>query len=245
MGSISIREHIRWGTDALSEPTSTVVLTSPARYFVDVRVLRRELSPGFKHPRDEDFGTLPMDQLDWGFAGTSSSSKVTRPDGTQVSHSVFHHWVDNRSKVPDTISDEGDMFPQPNDVTLETGRMVNPATGIDTDYEELWRDEEPSPTSVEDIACVVFRIQDDSRGKRGQFLRLGQYAQGVLLDGDTYTAERWMWDQGQSKWKLLVKIGDNEAPSLETLLAKNGSFYKEGDRAETTSGVWTVIEVRG
>lgn len=244
MGSISIREHIRWGTDALSEPTSTIVLTSPARYFVDIRVLRRTLSPGFKHPSGEDFGTLPMDQLDWGFAGTSSSGKVARPDGSQVSHSVFHHWVDNRSKVPETISDEGDMFPQPNDVTLETGRMVNPATGVETDYEELWRDEDPSPT-VEGIACVVFRIQDDSSGKRGQFLRLGQYAQGVLQDGDTYTAERWMWDQAQSTWKRLVKIGDNEAPSLESLLETNGSLYKEGEQVMTPTGTWTVVEARG
>lgn len=249
MGSISIREHIRWGTDALSESTSTLVLTSPARHFVDIRVLRRGSStspaPGFKHPSDEDFGTLPMEQLDWGFAGTSSSSKLARPDGTQVSHSVFHHWVDNRSKVPETICDEGDMFPQPDDTTLETGRMVNPATGIETDYEELWRDEEPSPTSVDGIACAVFRIQDDANGKRGQFLRLGQYAQGVLQAGDTYTAERWMWDQGQSKWKRLAKIGDNEAPSLETLLLTNDSLYKEGEQVETPSGIWTVIEVRG
>lgn len=245
MGSISIREHIRWGTDALSEPTSTVVLTSPARYFVDIRVWRQAPSPGFKHPKEEVFGTLPMDQLDWGFAGTSSSGKVTRPDGSQVSHSVFHHWVDNRSKVPETISDEGDMFPQPNDVTLETGTMVNPATGVETDYEELWRDEEPSPTTVEGVACAVFRIQDDPSGKRGQFLRLGQYAQGVLQDGDSYTAERWIWDQAQSKWKLLVKIGDNKVPSLETLLGTNGSLYEEGDQVETSSGSWTVIEARG
>lgn len=42
MGSISIREHIRWLPDPASEPTSTVVLTSPGRRFVDLRVLRPE-----------------------------------------------------------------------------------------------------------------------------------------------------------------------------------------------------------
>jgi hypothetical protein len=40
MGSISIREHIRWFPDAASEPTSTIVLTSPERRFVDIRILQ-------------------------------------------------------------------------------------------------------------------------------------------------------------------------------------------------------------
>lgn len=43
MGSISIREHIRWladGEGEAGEPTDTVVLTSPGRRFVDVRILK-------------------------------------------------------------------------------------------------------------------------------------------------------------------------------------------------------------
>jgi hypothetical protein len=40
MGSISIREHIRWLPDKASEPTSTIVLTSPQRRFVDLRIFR-------------------------------------------------------------------------------------------------------------------------------------------------------------------------------------------------------------
>ncbi|ROW14147.1 hypothetical protein VPNG_04342 [Cytospora leucostoma] len=254
MGSISIREHIRWGSDPSSEPTSTLVLTSPGRRFVDVRVLRRVSSPstssrqaptGSQHPSHENFGILPGDQLDWAFAGTSSSGTVTRPDGNQGSHSVFLHWVDNRSREPENVRDEGDMFPQRNGVTLETGRMVNPATGVETDYEELWRDEEPESTSVGGVACVVFQIQDDSSGKRGQFVRLGRYAQGVLRSGDTFTAERWTWDQGQFKWRRLAKVGDGEAPSLGHLLVEHDSPYKVGEQVETPSGIWTTIEVSG
>lgn len=40
MGSISFREHIRWIPDEASEPTSTIVLTSPQRRFVDLRILK-------------------------------------------------------------------------------------------------------------------------------------------------------------------------------------------------------------
>jgi hypothetical protein len=40
MGDISIREYIRWLPGPPSEPTSTIVLTSPERRFVDLRILR-------------------------------------------------------------------------------------------------------------------------------------------------------------------------------------------------------------
>lgn len=38
--SISIREGIRWLPDPVTEPTRTVVLTSPENRFVDIRILR-------------------------------------------------------------------------------------------------------------------------------------------------------------------------------------------------------------
>lgn len=39
MGSLSFRKFIRWLPDEASEPTSTLVLTSPEKRFVDIRVL--------------------------------------------------------------------------------------------------------------------------------------------------------------------------------------------------------------
>lgn len=42
MGSISLRDSIRWLPEPASEPTSTLVITSPKRNFVDIRVLRPE-----------------------------------------------------------------------------------------------------------------------------------------------------------------------------------------------------------
>lgn len=40
MCDISVREYIRWLPEAASEPTSTIVLTTPERRFVDVRVFK-------------------------------------------------------------------------------------------------------------------------------------------------------------------------------------------------------------
>lgn len=45
MGSISVREFIRWLPQEASEPTSTIVVTSPERRFVDIRVIRPEGAP--------------------------------------------------------------------------------------------------------------------------------------------------------------------------------------------------------
>lgn len=39
MASISFRKFIRWVPDEAGEPTSTLVLTSPEKRFVDIRVL--------------------------------------------------------------------------------------------------------------------------------------------------------------------------------------------------------------
>lgn len=40
MCDISIREYIRWLPDESDEPTSTIVLTTPERRFVDIRILK-------------------------------------------------------------------------------------------------------------------------------------------------------------------------------------------------------------
>lgn len=39
MGTVSHRKYIRWHPDEASEPTSTLVLTSPQNRFVDLRIL--------------------------------------------------------------------------------------------------------------------------------------------------------------------------------------------------------------
>lgn len=242
MGSISIREHIRWGTDPPSEPTSTLVLTSPGRHFVDIRILKTALEE-LKDPGHGLCDSLTPRQIDWAFGGVSSSTQITREDGSQVSHSTFRHWVDSRTKEPEKIVDEGDMLPGSDGSTLETGSMVNPATGMKMDYEELWRDEEPLP--VHGLAkCLVFQLHDDNDQKRGLFIQLCHHAQGILRIGDSFTAERWEWNRSLSKWDMLVKAGNMKCPPLGRLLtdANADKDYREGDTVQDHSGLWTVIE---
>lgn len=238
MGSISVREHIRWGTDPPSEPTSTLVLTSPGRRFVDIRVLRTALNGLQQEPNAP---LSPHEKLDWAFAGTSSTAQVTRADGSQLTHATFHHWVDSRTRQPDEVLDEGDMFPQPGGSTLETGHMTNPATGLGADYEELWRDEEPQP--VPGLArCTVLQLHHDTDQTRGLFVQLGQHAQVVLRNGHVFTAARWIWDGSESRWKTLFCVGAHGNHSLEDLIHSSRTTLQKDERFVASSGTWTVVE---
>lgn len=238
MGSISIREHIRWLPDPPSEPTSTIVLTSPERRFVDIRVLRQ---PDGSLPPASD-GPLPPDQLDWGIAGTSSSSQRDDGHGNSVRHSRWEHWVDSRFPDAESAADEGDMYPQPDDLTLEKGRMVNPATGVETDYEELWRDADPVSTGEdgETVRCIVLQLHDDPSGTRGVVVRLGQYCQGIMRVKDEFTAERWEWS-AKDGWKKSLKVGHGSLP-CEAAIDTEGKLDLDQDIRDE-GHIWKVIEL--
>ncbi|KAI0816397.1 hypothetical protein GGR55DRAFT_674598 [Xylaria sp. FL0064] len=168
--SVSIRDSIRWLPDVASEPTSTVVLTSPERRFVDIRILRGISEPGAS--------------LDWAFAGVASSE--TR-DG--VRHCTWRHVVDSRTRAPEAVVDEGDVFPQEDGRTLETGRMVNPDTGNLTDYQEVWSGLEaegiPDELTRQPRArCVVLELKDEDREGRGMVVCLGRDGFGKMEDGN-------------------------------------------------------------
>ncbi|KAI1153043.1 hypothetical protein F4825DRAFT_282474 [Nemania diffusa] len=232
--SISIRDSIRWLPDAASEPTSTVVLTSPGHRFVDIRILK---------DTDE-----PAAALDWAFAGLSSSEIRNG-----VRHSTWRHVVDSRTRVSEIAVDEGDMFPQDDGRTLETGRMVNPATGKLTDYEEIWSDPEPEdgiPEADQNSAgltgqlrgrrCVVLELRDDEREQRGMTVCLGRYYQGVVRIGERFAAERWLWEDG--KWQRKYRVGDLWIPGPEHVDSATLSLGDEVGSADTFQ-VWSVVEV--
>lgn len=260
-GSISIRRSIRWLPGEASEPTSTIVLTSPQCQYVDLRILKngQDISQGIpisfhstpNKPQLDTCSTcknksyhetaadctlghnLPISSLDWAIAGTSSSSTRTI-DGEQVSHSQWEHWIDSRTSEPEKATDEGDMYPQDDGSTLEKGSMVNPDTGIDTAYEEVWDDEEPRQTTSEQV-CVVLRYEDGDG--RGLVVRLGRYSQGFFKIGEDVSLERWEWKD--SRAVQVVSMGKGEFPCKETL----ERVYKLGEEVVIGDKKWTVVEV--
>ncbi|KAI5457427.1 hypothetical protein BGZ63DRAFT_408166 [Mariannaea sp. PMI_226] len=235
MGSISIREHIRWLPDEASEPTSTIVLTSPGLRFIDLRIFRPEGVEGAWSGQED---ALPLDRLDWGIAGNSSSWHRDDGKGGQILRCQWRHWISSRTTNPESAADEGDMFPQETPgLTLEVGSMENPATGKDTPYEELWRDADPAPTTTSAARCVVLQFQSET-GARGSVIRLGQYCQGIRRDGERVSVERWEFDGG---WKRTIKMGDGELPCEMVLDDKLA--VKVDEEVKVGSEVWKAVEV--
>ncbi|UNI15939.1 hypothetical protein JDV02_002423 [Purpureocillium takamizusanense] len=259
MASISIRKSIRWLPGEAQEPTSTVVLTSPSRRFVDLRIIVKKPAAGAAAAADSDAesdapGLLPLSRLDWAIAGTSSSSTTEREDGRggQVTtHGKWRHWIDSTTREADGVVDEGDMITQPDGTTLETGSMVNPATGLVTAYEEVWEDEEPvvpsfsragSSTSAisPPLLCVVLEMDQQGQGGQGMVVRLGRWCQGFVRAGEDIALERWLWSEGTGGWRREARMG-NLFVACEVAL-QEGRDFKVGE-AVGEDGAWKVVEV--
>lgn len=236
MASVSIRESIRWLPDEATEPTSTIVLTSPGRRFVDLRVLHQ----GEVSNRGEDI--VPPEQLDWAIAG-SSSSVPTPERGPNTTHGQWRHWIDSRTLDVENATDEGDNSPLGRNRTLEKGRMVNPETGLETDYEEIWVDEEPRPVPSDlGKQVVVLDFQGRDESQRGRVVKVGRFCQGLLRDGDAITAERWEWQESKGWWRSKKMGHGDDLPCEKVLRDWDGS---EGATFKHDGRTWTVIEAVG
>lgn len=191
-----------------------------------------------------------LDKLEWAFAGVSSSEQRTDGDGKQISHSIWRHWVDSRTRNAESVVDEGDMVTIPDGTTLETGRMVNPATGVQTDYEEVWESVEAlpgvdmaAPDRAQGVFCAVVRL-DEPSGRRGMVIRLGQFCQGILV-GDDVHVERWEWTE-EGGWQTTFSVG-LEVEELHSVIGRltnpsRGENYRQGSKMRVGDGDWEVVE---
>jgi hypothetical protein len=268
MGDISVREYIRWLPGEPSEPTSTIVLTTPQRRFVDLRIFKSAATSTEEGSSSgSGDGILPLSRLDWAIAGTSSSSPLAfdTPVGeketgrefkfqlgtetvivNKATHCRWHHWIDSRTPNIEGVVDKGDNFEHPTNpaLTLERGSMVNPDTGIVTDYEELWRSEPVEPVVEEEVRCLALQWQGDEEKsgqvRRGLLVRLGEYCQAFARDGDDITVERLRWDAGRQRWVSQVRIGQKDLP----IPFATGSLrdVRLGDRVVVGGDSWEVVE---
>lgn len=212
------------------EPTDTLVLTSPKRTFVDIRIYKPFNVANALKPLPNDGESQ---RLEWAFGGTSSSRPITLPlTGPQhgksqkriedeswanVTHSTWAHWIDSRFTVgtKSIPVDEGHMYPIAKDLTLEVGHAFHPALGAVKTHEEMWRDVEMVSTNEAGTKlCVVLRCQAEHAGVRGLVVRVGQYCQGLIMERDRTTAERWEWNgehpgkTEKEKWQRSMRVGD-------------------------------------
>ncbi|KAK4948775.1 hypothetical protein LTR66_010782 [Elasticomyces elasticus] len=210
--NISRRVHIAWWPDPPSEPTNTLVLTSRACQYVDIRILmppegqttalpnQGEPIPPVPRAGMSDPSAAvheshePVSSLEWAFAGTSSSHLVTDEGDYPFVRSTWEHWIDSKTDSP--VRDQGDMWPEEDGVhTMEYGEMTNPATGLLTRYEERWADDEVLTSDYEDgeRVCVVLKLHSPEHHARGMIIRVGHLCQGILKVGSELSCERWRY----------------------------------------------------
>lgn len=124
--TVTTRRYIRWATDPATEPTTTLVLTSPAGHFVDIRVLLPETTKvagplplplvrpellgvdAVTHETHARAATTGVETLDWAFAGLASTSAA---DDEGKQKCKWEHWVDNRTARAWEVMDAGVMKP--------------------------------------------------------------------------------------------------------------------------------------
>lgn len=243
---ISVRKHMWWDPSEgePSEPTSTVVLTSGRGHYVDIRVLKDKDVPISSLTLD----TPSLEKLDWGFAGVSKELKPPSPDDeSQVMEWI--HWVDSRHLQKERgkpSSDVGHCFSLPNGDMLEKGSMKNPATGIVTEYEELWGDVEiettPHAGNREKIVTVLRTVgsssEHDSKASNGMVIRVGQFIQGIIVQDRQLALERWHYG---GKWERQIRMGSSSL-SLPCALLFEPSDLAEGEEVANHGVRWQVLE---
>ncbi|EIW51559.1 uncharacterized protein TRAVEDRAFT_67718 [Trametes versicolor FP-101664 SS1] len=224
--SISERLYIQWLPDEASEPTSTIVLTTPHRRFVDLRFLNPPSPPAASPPTPP---TSPS--LEWGTAGYSAGTPT---------HGTWTHDLSSRPTHPDGETDVGTMEPHPSlpDVEIERGRMAHLDTGEVRAYEEAWRAVPVLPDESGKRIAVLLEMRRDGGDmtRRGTVVRVGQYCQGIVRDGGDISVQRWLWTAGA--WANVGQVGGFDIPCDATW-----AVVQEGDTVERSGAVWDVKEV--
>lgn len=224
--------------DEPEEPTLTIVLTSPRSNYVDVRMMKdQSTGRGLGEPGVPNTST----KLQWAFAGRSES--YVDSDGRRFS--TWHHWVD--SKTDDPALDRGEMITQENGDALEKGTTVEPETGEEYSYEELWTDLPLNTLGTGEKArvCTVLRTTEAETQRRGIVIRIGGWCQGILKKRDEVSVERWQLGErgassGNDGWNRIVKIGIDELPCGKILNTENP---REGQQINYAGISWAVVEV--
>jgi hypothetical protein len=283
MAFISHRYSIRWLPESASEPTSTLVLTLESGFYIDIRIIhnkakdpppclpksedellmptgRRQQAARPRHDgnlyQDSEPDPMPTDELDWAFAGQSRSIPASNDKPRQC---TWEHWVDSGACLigGKPIEDSGVMYPPEDGKCLEKGSMANPATGKETEYEEVWEDLELTHHEGLEYDSYVFTHDYEGncgrQASRGVAMQLGCWFQSVIrkeeLDEDgegdrQFGAARWRWDEEGHKWDMIAKVGKCEALAPDTVEAVMSSpDVRVGHNVQIKSQSWKCKEL--
>lgn len=160
--SLSKRISIQWSDNEPVENTDTLVLTSPGRHYVDIRLVKGSAQ-----------------DIEWAFCGRTTSNGAT---------TTYTHEIDSSGQ---SIDDSGHFEQMPTDDIKETGSMVNPESGVIEGYCEIWRRMDPRhaklmPRGNKDLSNITYQVLEKWKGDTlvGKIVRVGSWIQGIRKDPD-------------------------------------------------------------
>jgi hypothetical protein len=194
-------DHLNWGFWGLAESTDVTWLeVASAMHMLE---LRRE----------------KLDEI------TSAERSVHAEREGKVRWCRWEHYLDSMihlGKLKE-VDDQGLMFETQNPgEELEVGKMENPRTGVVEEYEEVWRDADiRCPEWLRRKFAVWQCIADGPSEKhkvKGAFVRVGQFAQGIMVRNDTMVVERWEAGTQDGNWKRVCKIAEQQSAVSDPFL---------------------------
>jgi hypothetical protein len=247
---ISVRRGIARGFDAAYEDTSTLVLTSRGRRFVDIR-----FALGDSPTAGDSY---------WAFAGTSevsfpSAGRKGQPGGNDggemveipyMAHCVWKHEMDSKGS---NDADEGDMYLLGNGQCVEVGVSTSGPTGKLQMYKEYWEAVEMG----DDASCVVARTEQRTGLEKGvgMVIKVGSHCQAIFQRqsmsaeaeeraGEVHV-ERWYRSEESGVWAKDWRSSTGNDEEDDVLMPSKWACQdgrKMGDAIELMGRKWEVVE---
>lgn len=183
--SLTKRVSIQWSDQKPSENTDTLVLTSPGKHYVDIRLRKNSTQ-----------------EIEWAFCGQTKTSGQT---------TVYTHDIDSKGQ---SCEDSGHFEQLSSGDLKETGSMFNSATQRVEPYIEVWRRTDPEsselvPRGNKVLSNVVFQVLEKKKGQDlvGKIVRVGKWIQGVEKDGSNFKFFRGCYEDGHEAATILASYG--------------------------------------
>lgn len=207
-----------------------MVLTTSKNHFVDIRIVK---------PIPLDIESTDHDaSIDWIITGLEHPIEGTSK--IEFKHEINSHLELNCGEAYDV----GDFSDRTDGDRDETGVMTKLDTGKVEPYIEVWRSIDPLASKPAEYVresgsnasapCVVYKVVDNPDWL-GQMVRLGNFAQGAVLNksSNKVSCVRWFLRDGQ--WAVVFQNGPNVGliPLAED---------KEGTTTTLDGLTWTVIQ---
>lgn len=242
---LSQRISIAWPPKPADEKTSTMVVSSKRGKFVDIRVQ-------LEHYPITDTNIDFRKVFEWVMVGDEIP---VAPDIPHTYKIKFTHDIDSiaiwksiDTGLPleqcQTSPDVGTFWKTDGLDRKETGHLINPETGLNQEYIEIWRSLSPNNHTPSHEAREqdqeddpdVYVLQINLSSHHGQLIRTGNWVQGLLYDKNNHQMPLHVVRAffNGDHWEYLIKYSKYEFP-----IGFKGS---PSDTITVGEMVWNCIE---